>query len=448
MRLSEDWDQLTPDEKYELRFKILMEAEGVEFANKEIEVKYQKTVKRIKDVVELKKPDRVPVIPLMNFYPAKYGGINAKEAMYDYDKLKAAWIKYHKDFEPDTLSSCFLIGSGPLFETLDYKLYNWPGNGTTDNFPYQCVEKEYMKAEEYDLMINDPSGYWMRYYLPRIFGSLAPWQKLAPFTDLVELPFVGAVMVPVGMPDVQEAYKKYLEAGQKAIEWIQAVGEIDGQVMATQGLPSLIAGFSKAPYDTIGDTLRGTRGIMMDMYRHPDKLIEAMEKLAPIMIEMGVRTATMNKSPFVFIPLHKGEDTFLSDDDYAKFYWPTLKSVIKGLIEEGCVPYIFVEGAYNKRLDYLADPDLPKGKIIWTFDKTDMKKAKKYLGNKACIGGNVSSSLLKMSEPEEVREYVRNLIDDVAGDGGYILSNGAALDVAEAENLKAMIETGKEYGKY
>jgi hypothetical protein len=40
------------------------------------------------------------------------------------------------------------------------------------------------------------------------------------------------------------------------------------------------------------------------------------------------------------------------------------------------------------------------------------------------------------------------LIDSVGQDGGYILSTGAVLDDAQAENLHAMIKTGKEYGRY
>ena len=30
---------------------------------------------------------------------------------------------------------------------------------------------------------------------------------------------------------------------------------------------------------SLGDTLRGTKGIMLDMYRQPDKLLKAMEAL-------------------------------------------------------------------------------------------------------------------------------------------------------------------------
>lgn len=45
-------------------------------------------------------------------------------------------------------------------------------------------------------------------------------------------------------------------------------------------------------------------------------------------------------------------------------------------------------------------------------------------------------------------DYGKKLIADVAGDGGYILSNGAVLDDSTPENVHALIGTGKQFGKY
>jgi uroporphyrinogen-III decarboxylase len=77
-----------------------------------------------------------------------------------------------------------------------------------------------------------------------------------------------------------------------------------------------------------------------------------------------------------------------------------------------------------------------------------MKNVKKYLGGWGCFGGNFPSSLLKTGTPEQVRDGVKRLLDDVAGDGGYFMSNGAVLDEALADNLHALIDTTKEYGVY
>ena len=77
--------------------------------------------------------------------------------------------------------------------------------------------------------------------------------------------------------------------------------------------------------------------------------------------------------------LHKGADSFMSDADFRTFYWPTLKAVMKGLIDQGIVPAMFAEGGYNKRLDVIADDELPAGSVLWMFDQTDMAAAKQAL---------------------------------------------------------------------
>lgn len=444
----DNWDQLSPQEKMDIRFDRLSNAD-FEFPDQATEEAYKERVQMLKDVIQLKKPVRVPQCLNLGFFVADYAGYTAKDMMYDYDKLGEAYKKFHKDFEVDAAASSMLMGPAKVFDILDYKLYDWPGNGVDEKRSYQCVEKEYMKAEEYDLLINDPSAYWMRFYLPRVIGAMESWGKLSPWTDIIELPFMGPTFIPFGLPDVQESLKKILEAGSAALEWAGAFSQIDGQISATEGLPPLFGGFAKAPFDTLGDTMRGTRPIMMDMFRRPEKLLEALEVLTPINIEMGIRSANQNNNPIIFIPLHKGADGFMSEEQFAKFYWPTLEKVIKGLTDEGIVTYLFAEGGYNDRLDFLArEADLPEKQTIWIFDDTDMKAAKEALGDKACIGGNVPGSLLQTGSPEEVEDYVKDLITNVGADGGYILANGVVLDDAQPENIIAMLEAGRKYGKY
>ena len=438
----------SPTEKLNARLQSWKSPQGLNFVSPEVEAGYQQRAQMVSDAILLKKPVRVPVCPNIGFYPFTYAGVTHKEAMYDYDKLGKALFKFHADFMPDALSASPIYGSGKVFEILDYKLYRWPGHGISEKTPYQCMEAEYMKANEYEDLIQDPSNYFIRAYLPRIFGGLAPWQMLGPATDVLELPFVANYLVPLGIPDVQDSFQKLLEAGREAFKWIQACGAIDAAGSGKLGLPPVIGGFTKAPFDTIGDTLRGTRHVMMDKFNHPSKLLASMEKWVPIAIEMGVRTATTANNPMVFIPLHKGADGFLSDKDFRTFYWPSLKAVILGLIEAGTVPWLFVEGGYNQRLDAIVDHDIPAGRTVWVFDRTDMLQVKKRFTGWACFGGNVPASLLTTNAPQDVKDYVKKLYDDVAQDGGFILSTGQVVDDAKAENLHALIEAGKEYGVY
>jgi len=444
--MEKKWEEMSSDEKQEALFQRWLSPEGIEFASPEAEKAYKERATRIKDAIQLKKkPDRVPVFTIPSFAPAFYSGLTPHDVMYDYDKIKTAWTKFYIDLQPDAHGGCAVPSPGKLLDILDYKLYQWPGHGVSPESTYQAIEGEYMKADEYDILIHNPLYFLSFTWTSRIFGALEPFQMLPHRAYLTEMYGVSVPFIPYGLPPVQAAYKALLEAGNEALKWIGVIAAF-GKEMPEAGFPAYQAGASKAPFDVIGDTLRGTRGIMLDMYRQPDKLLQAMEAITPMMIQMGVGAAKEAGNPLIFMPLHKGADGFLSDEQYKKFYWPTLRRVIMGLIDEGCVPFIWAEGGYNSRLEVIRD--LPKGKTAWLFDLTDMAKAKKILGDVACVAGNMPMDLLTIGTPEQVKDHAKKLIDTCGKGGGYIMANGAFFDKVRWENLKAIVDFTKEYGVY
>jgi hypothetical protein len=449
--MEKKWEEMSADEKQEAQFRKLLspkdpEGKDLKFQSPQAEASYKASITRIKDAVQLKKtPDRVPVTLLPSMFPFINAGMTIQEAMYDYDKTVAAFKKFILEFKPDMHIGAAQAGPGKFYEILDYKLYSWPGHGVAPEHSYQCNEGEYMKAEEYDLLITDPSFFFRNFYLPRVFGALKGWSVLPPLTGILEIYGVAFNFIPYGLPPVQAAFKALFEAGAEALKWATAIGGSNGE-LTSLGFPNILAGFTKAPFDTIGDTLRGTKGIMIDMYRQPDKLLKAMEALAPIMVGMGIGASQQTGNPQIFIPLHKGADGFLSDEQFKKFYWPTLKQVIVGLIEGGCIPFPALEGHWGSRLKVIQN--IPKGKTMWMVDQTDMAEAKRTLGKNACLIGNVSSSMLKLGTPDEVKAYCKRLIDTAGKGGGFIMGNGAFFDEAKPENVKAMVHFTKEYGVY
>ncbi len=132
-------------------------------------------------------PDRVPLFPIIGFFPAYYASLTPRDLMYDYDKLSLAYKKYVLDFEPDAHLGALGAPPGRSFDILDYKLYKWPGHGVAPQHSYQAVEGEYMRAEEYDILIQDPSHFFHTVFLPRIFGALEPFKQLAPLTNMTEM---------------------------------------------------------------------------------------------------------------------------------------------------------------------------------------------------------------------------------------------------------------------
>ncbi|HEY55564.1 MAG TPA: uroporphyrinogen decarboxylase [Dehalococcoidia bacterium] len=448
--MAKEWADMTSDEKQEAFFAKWMapkdpEGKDLKFQSPEAEKEFKARITRIKDAVQMKKlPDRVPVFVAPSFFPAYHAGITPQEAMYDYEKCMKAFKDFVVEFKPDGNLGAAVPGPGKLFEILDYKLYSWPGHGVAPEQSYQANEGEYMKPDEYDALIDDPSNFFSNTYLPRVFGKLDGFGMLPALTGILEMYGVAFNFIPFGLPPVQATYKALFEAGAEALKWAGAIGAFNADITSA-GFPLMASGFTKAPFDVVGDTLRGTRGVMLDMYRQPDKLLEALERLTPIMIKMGVGTAQMSGHPVIFIPLHKGADGFLSDAQFKKFYWPTFRKVMLGLIDEGVVPMPAAEGHWTTRMEVMSD--LPKGKTLWMIDQSDMAKTKKTLGKVACLFGNVPSDLLTIGTPQQVKDYVKNLIDTCAPGGGYVVSNGAFFDQAKAENVHAMVDTAMEYGK-
>ena len=146
------------------------------------------------------------------------------------------------------------------------------------------------------------------------------------------------------------------------------------------------------------------------------------------------------------MPLHKGDDTFMSDKQFETFYWPYLRRLFLAMIDEGLVPMPFAEGRYTNRLKQITDT--PRSGVVWYFDQTDMTEAKKILGNVSCIVGNVPTSIVKTATPGQVKDICHKLIETCAPGGGYILAGGASIDKGRIENLKAMMEAAYEYGIY
>jgi uroporphyrinogen-III decarboxylase len=52
---------------------------------------------------------------------------------------------------------------------------------------------------------------------------------------------------------------------------------------------------------------------------------------------------------------------------------------------------------------------------------------------------------LKTGTVQQVKDHTKQLLDELAGDGGYYMVNGAVLDEANPDNLHAYVDTAKAY---
>lgn len=235
-----------------------------------------------------------------------------------------------------------------------------------------------------------------------------------------------------------------LELGQETQSWNEVEATYH-QEMESLGYPiAYVANFAP-PFDLVADYLRGLRGVMLDMYRNPEKLLAAVEVYIQPQVENAIAWAEAVDNPRIVLWLHRGAAGFMSNEQYERFYWPSLRRVVLALVEADCFPILRVQGDYTPRLPFLAD--LPAGKVPIHYDRVDRQEVKRVMGGRQCFWGNVPSSLLATGFPQQVKDDVRELIDLFAPDGGLIIDGNLGIpDEARPENVAALREAVDTYG--
>lgn len=431
-----NWNQLTPEEKKKLRFDAWEQSwDAIPFVSPEAAAGYRQRAQRLRKAYDLAHPDRIIADMSMGAgeYALRRKGLNGKDIVYHHEKLLEPLVSFNHDFQPDVAVGAFPY-PGKVMDTLGLQTYIWAGQQLPDEQVIQAVEKEYMTGDEYADFIADPTAFWLKKYLPRMFSALGPMAMLTDFPRVSEIVDVASLAMPFGLPPVQEMLKKLMDAGTETLKYFGVLGQIGGTVAAS-GFPSVPSAFLKTPFDFLGDTLRGTKSIMMDMYRRPKELLAACDTYVPVLVRTIAQSCDQMGMPVAMWPLHKGADGFMSQKQFEKFYWPSFKAVMMGLWEEGITNYLFVEGTYDSRLETIAE--MPKGSCLWHFDRTDMRKVKEILSDKFVIAGNVPASLMATGSTDEVRAYCDDLVQLYEDAPGFLMAFGCGFEWTTDEKLIA-----------
>lgn len=406
---------------------------------------FRQREQRFNDVVALKKPDRIPVMPLyVHNFATRIKGISNKDAGFDHEArwqaTKEATLRFGWNFAPtnDVLASDF-------FAAIGNKQMMWAGGNLSDDAPHQWVENEYVKADELAEFIADPNGFTFRKILPRMGESFEglgqiPLPPLYWFSNTYYLQVLGNMLSLPPLTKVLESLLAMAEAQAKT----NAANARYVAEMTTLGYPVTWAAAIMPAFDVVSDTFRSLRGSTLDMFRQPDTLLKAIDVMQEATIGLCHAAFAVTGVPRQFIPMHKGAGGFMSNEQFEKFYWPTFKALVENLVEAGITPIPLFEGDYTPRLEFLAQ--LPPGKVAAHFDKIDRKKFKEICGDVMCFWGNVPSSLLVTGTPQQVKDDIKELVD-LFGDTGLIIDGpGGIPDQAKPENVEALAEAAEEYG--
>ncbi|OFZ87808.1 MAG: hypothetical protein A2W21_13930 [Betaproteobacteria bacterium RBG_16_66_20] len=405
---------------------------------------YDRRWQRILDCVALKTPERMPVVMYATFWLAKYAGITYRQLMYEYEMTREIAERAVLEFDPEAYNPMVLqSASGRALEAIGFKQLQWPGHGVRDDQPFQYLDREYMKPEEYDDFIFDPTGFYLHNYLPRVASAFEGFEELPHFPGLHYFRLVAGIR-PFARPRVRAALANVMRAAEEVDRFV-AQHTAFTERMTGLGYPCTNIATSIAPYDFIADYFRGARGMMTDLFRHKDKLLEALDKAAVFILRQTVASAKASGNPIVFIPTHWAPDAFMSEAQFRKFWWPSFRRVMIGLIEADLVPMPLWESDCTKRLEIIRD--VPPGKCIYWFERTDMVRAFEVLGDVTALRGNLSPSMMTTGKPHEVDAAVRHLAENVFAKGGKLILDCAfgIPDETPVANVRAMFDAARKY---
>jgi uroporphyrinogen-III decarboxylase len=402
---------------------------------------------RLLDAYALKKPDRIPIRLNFGYMLARISGITHQELDNDPEKAQELLEKWTVYFQPDMASglSSFVSATSVM---LGDKQTRWPGYGLPPDKPMQYVEGEYMKADDYDEFLDDPSNFTLRKLLPRVYEKLEGLAHLPRIPMLATgYPAFGSLAGAVSDPSMVTALEALSRVARFHAERIPLMQQ-HVQRMTALGFPSGIGygmgTLALAPFDFMSDTLRGMRGIFLDMHRQPEKLLAAEEKARRICVDGAIESCRSTGSKFVFIPLHRGSDGFMSLRQFETFYWPQLKGLVADLVDADIMPALFYEGVWDQRLPYLRE--LPKGKTAGHFQSTNIAKLKEAVGDVMSISGGFPVSLLQVGPPARVREQTKQTCEILGKGGGFIMAANSSMDECDADLVKVWVDATREFG--
>lgn len=393
------------------------------------ETLYQQRLKRYTTALRKGKPDCVPIRPFVAEFTAKYAGMTCQEVSYDYRRAFEAALKCAADFDWDAVAASMVYVWTGLTHAVGLKYYGVPGIDIPADTGFQYREppedNAFMRADEYEQLIADPTGFLFNVWLPRVSGDVCA----------------------AGQPVTFRNNLSFLKGGMAMMSYFHAFGPQIERLRRECGTVSAISGILKAPFDILADKLRGYMGLAMDLYERPKEVQRACQALMPHLLHVALSSADPTRQVPIGFWMHRGCVPFISHDQFNTLYWPTLKPIIEELWRHGHQTMFYAEGRWLPHLD--AFLELPEQSIVFHADQDDVFAVHKKIGHKFCISGGIPNYLLAYESPQAVRDFCKRVIDEVAVDGGYICDASAIMqNEVSIENIRAMTDFVRDYGQY
>ena len=371
---------------------------------------------RLLTVLQGKIPDCVPVAPdFSNMIPAKLTGKPFWDIyLYNDPPLWEAYIHCAKLFNIDAL----MDGYFPL--TFPEEIFD---EGWDEYIVFRSTERIITQSGR-----NENGG--MR------------WKELVNVYYVADPPTMNLPPEKVGLPRIPSRWepvegRKAVDKGPEGLKWLK-------QMLGDQGLLGIFVTSSAA---------LGSEADILRYYDHPELHQCWAEERVEAAVRRYEQVMAMQVKPDFICVGGSGTLIFQSPKIFRQLAFPAVKTVLELCDRDGMISHIHSCGPEKALVRIMAEET--KLTVIDPLEEApmgdcDLAELKRLFGHKLTLKGNLHTTrTMLQGTPEDVIAASRKAIDDAAQDGHFILSTGDQCGRdTPFENLHAMIETARTYGKY
>lgn len=360
---------------------------------------------RIEAAVALESVERTPIIAGNSACNASFCNVKLADYVSDMELNVTCNIK---GFEMcgDMEGSQIRTVSPEILPSMWLSRIKVPGRELFDNELWQVCEAELVKQEDYDIILEEGVESWLQRFMVEKLDNCMERMK------------------PV-MAYGAEARRRFDEAGIPCVKDAVLLGPFE-----------MFCG-GRSMYNFLVD----------DLLEIPEKVEEVFDTVQKYNVARYEKMFTSEKKPYgVWIGGWRGTPGMISRDLFMQFSWKYFRELVDLCLNYDVMPILHLDACWDQALDVFKD--IPKGKCIMALDgQTNMKLAKETVGDSMCIMGDVPASLLAFGKPEEVHDYVTNLIKTM-GPTGFIISSGCDVPFnAKLENVQMITKARDDFHK-
>lgn len=340
--------------------------------------------------------------------PPTYMDITLHDYIFQTDKGLDAFIEFVQGIGEKAELDCINFAY-PALHNVPLSLIWWskvkmPGRELGENDLWQVAEKKVMQDEDYDLLLT--KGY----------DALA--SKILP--QVIKMEEVGA-FVKYHMENDDLVAQRYIDAGY----------------------PVLNSGLACPPFETLCGA-RSMSQFFMDCYKIPDKVEASLDIMLEVILN-GIKNDPVPEYVIgKWVGGWRGASALIAPKIWDRLVWPYMYKIAMALIDRNVTPIFHLDQNWDRDIERLLE--LPAKKCILNTDgMTDLRNARKKLGEHMAFLGDVPSQLLATGSPEKVSDYVKKLLDDIGEKGVFIAAGCDAPANSKYENLIALHKTAAEY---